>query len=223
MRILIIGSEGFIGKNCRDYFLSLNYTVSCCDIVEKSEENYFRLTSTAPDFDSVFQFCLPDVCINASGSADVSFSIEHPEKDFELNVKNVGRILEAIKNRIPTCRFINISSAAVYGNPKSLPIKESDPTNPLSPYGINKLKSEKLLNEYFQKYGLRTCSLRIFSAYGPGLKKQLFWDIYQKALKEKEIKHFVNRRKYSFRAFQPFPFILSIRSRANYPPLRSLH
>jgi len=77
-----------------------------------------------------------------------------------------------------------LSSAAVYGNPASIPIDEEGPLRPISPYGFHKLLSEKLAEEFHVVYGLRTCIVRIFSAYGPGLQRQVLWDICQKALSE---------------------------------------
>ncbi len=96
----------------------------------------------------------------------------------------------AIRKYNPTCKFINFSSAAVYGNPSKLPIAESFPAKPLSPYGFHKLQSEYLLTEYHKSLGLHTCSLRVFSAYGEGLKKQLFWDLYQKAQRNDTVELF---------------------------------
>ncbi len=74
--------------------------------------------------------------------------------------------------------------------PQFLPITENSNCKPLSPYGFHKLQSELLLTEYHKFFGLNTCSLRVFSAYGPGLKKQLFWDLYQKAIQNDEISLF---------------------------------
>jgi len=104
-----------------------------------------------------------------------------------LNVFNVVKILDAIKRYAPNCKFINLSSAAVYGNPKQLPISELDVCNPVSPYGIHKQMAEQICTEYATFFGLQICSARIFSAYGPGLKKQLLWDIYQKSKHSKSI------------------------------------
>lgn len=125
-----------------------------------------------------------------SGSAHVGFSFENPSKDFELNVINVQKILVAIRDYNSNCKFINFSSAAVYGNPQFLPITENSTCKPLSPYGFHKLQSELLLTEYHKFFGLNTCSLRVFSAYGPRLKKQLFWDLYQKAIQEETVSLF---------------------------------
>ncbi len=190
MKILIIGIKGFIGTNCLQYFSERSHHVYGCDIVPAAGQDYYLLDPANSDFDIVFKKVLPDVCINASGSADVGFSIKHPEVDHRLNVENVGKMLEAIRKYSPECRFLNFSSAAVYGSPRSLPVSESAPLNPLSPYGHNKLKSEMLLREYHNVHGLQTFSMRVFSAYGTGLRKQLFWDIYRKALAGKTIRLF---------------------------------
>jgi UDP-glucose 4-epimerase len=182
MKILIIGSKGFIGSHCVDFFHSKGFVVHQVDIYDSNELNYYKIDIQNSDFSSPFKENKFDVCINASGSAHVGFSFEKPSKDFELNVINVQKILVAIRDYNPECKFINFSSAAVYGNPESLPILESSLCKPLSPYGFHKLQSELLLTEYHNFFGLKTCSLRVFSAYGPRLKKQLFWDLYQKAL-----------------------------------------
>lgn len=182
MKILIIGSKGFIGSHCVDYFLSKGFEVVQADVNASSRMNYYQIESHNSDFSAPFKAHQFDVCINASGSAHVGFSFENPTKDFELNVVNVQKILVAIRDYNFDCKFINFSSAAVYGNPQSLPITENSTCTPLSPYGFHKLQSELLLTEYHKFFGLKTCSLRVFSAYGPRLKKQLFWDIYQKAV-----------------------------------------
>jgi dTDP-glucose 4,6-dehydratase/UDP-glucose 4-epimerase len=182
MKILIIGSRGFIGSHCVDYFKSKSNQVWQADVVESAKNNFFILNRHDSDFSKIFQEKQFDVCINASGSAHVGFSFENPSTDFELNVVNVQKILVAIRDYNPECKFINFSSAAVYGNPKTLPITENTLCKPLSPYGFHKLQSELLLTEYHKFFGLNTCSLRVFSAYGPRLKKQLFWDLYQKSL-----------------------------------------
>jgi UDP-glucose 4-epimerase len=185
MKILVIGGCGFIGSNVVNFFSQVGDEITVTDINKSSslDAPFIQLDRDNPDFNSLFKNDNYDVCINASGSADVSYSLKYPERDFELNVRNVEKILSAIQKYNPTCRLINFSSAAVYGNVNILPIKESSPTVPVSPYGKHKLKSEKILEKYCNDFFLNTCSLRIFSAYGQGLKKQLFWDIYQKAKK----------------------------------------
>ena len=159
MTILIIGSEGFIGSHCKDFFQLQGHDVICCDVAQKQEVNYISKSSFGNDFSILFEGRNIDICINAAGSANVAYSYQYPERDFELNVSLVISLLGAIKNHAPDCKFINLSSAAVYGNPKVLPIAEIDELRPLSPYGYHKMLSEKLLTEYSHFFGLITCSL----------------------------------------------------------------
>jgi len=183
MKILIVGSKGFIGSHCVEYFQSKGFEVFQADVNISIDKNYYKIEFENSDFSAPFKEHQFDVCINASGSAHVGFSFENPSKDFELNVVNIQKILIAIRDYNSNCKFINFSSAAVYGNPQVLPIIEESVCKPLSPYGFHKLQSELLLTEYHNFFGLNTCSLRVFSAYGPRLRKQLFWDLYQKSLK----------------------------------------
>jgi dTDP-glucose 4,6-dehydratase/UDP-glucose 4-epimerase len=85
---------------------------------------------------------------------------------------------------------MNISSAAVYGNPKILPIAEVSELAPISPYGYHKLIAEAVLDEYNLLWGIKTCSARIFSAYGNGLKRQIIYDISKKIIFSDEVRLF---------------------------------
>jgi UDP-glucose 4-epimerase len=182
MKIIIVGSKGFIGQNIYNHFIKKGNDIWCSDILtEKNNVRYFRISSDNPDFNKIFKYLKYDLCINCSGVASVPDSLINPINDYYLNTLNVLKIIEAIKSYQPDCRFINLSSAAVYGDPYFLPVKEEIDPKPLSPYGFHKLHAEQICKEYWTLYGIRTCSLRIFSVYGPGLQKQLFWDIFQKA------------------------------------------
>ena len=183
MKILIIGSEGFIGGHLMKFF-SKEHEAFGPDIFEKKfSKNYFQLSPYNTDFEFIFYENRFDVCINASGNGSVPISLNKPLLDFELNTLNTIKILDAIRINNPDCRFINLSSAAVYGNPSKLPIKESQDLKPLSPYGWHKMYSENICKEYYYLYDLKTINLRLFSIYGENLKKQLFWDLYQKCLR----------------------------------------
>ena len=170
------------------YYQSQGYDVAGCDVIENYKLiDYFRVESKEPNYHTVFEKVSPDFCLNASGVANVSFSFENPIMDYELNVSNVMRMLEAIRVESPATAFINLSSAAVYGTPSKLPVSEDADVAPISPYGWHKRQSEIVCREYAELYGLRTCSMRVFSAYGPGLKKQLFWDLFQKTREGKTV------------------------------------
>jgi len=179
-KILILGSEGFIGHHLVQGFSSMGYQVTKADIKLKEEDNYILINAELPDFTSIFSGRAFDVCVNATGAANVQLSFNHPGIDYSLNVANVFQILDAIRRYNPACKFINLSSAAVYGNPAETPIRETAATLPLSPYGMHKLYSEQICREFSRFFNVQTISLRIFSAFGEGLRKQLFWDLFKK-------------------------------------------
>ena len=187
MKILIIGSKGFIGSHCVSFFSKEHEVWQCDVVVDYTLSNYLLLDASNADYNDVFQNQQFDICINCSGAASVPDSIKNPQRDFILNTYNVFKQLDAIRKYNKNCKYINLSSAAVYGNPVELPVTENQELAPISPYGMHKKMAEKICKEFYELYGIKTCSLRIFSAYGNGLKKQLFWDLYQKHKKNKNI------------------------------------
>jgi dTDP-glucose 4,6-dehydratase/UDP-glucose 4-epimerase len=186
MKILIVGSRGFIGSHCVDYFKNGNEVWGCDVILDYNALNYFPIDSTDSNFADIFQQEHFDVCINCSGAASVPFSLEKPLNDFKLNTLNVFKMLDAIRLYAPKCKFVTMSSAAVYGNPDLLPISEAQNVNPVSPYGYHKTMAEWICEEYSKFWNIHTCCLRIFSAFGPGLKKQILWDLYHKIIGDSE-------------------------------------
>ena len=98
---------------------------------------------------------------------DVPLSVENPVLANDVNVGGTLSVLEAsLAENVD--RFIYISSCAVYGEARSLPINEEHPTTPLSPYGVSKLAAENYCRNYREIHGLKTCCLRLFNVYGPG-------------------------------------------------------
>lgn len=186
MKILVIGSKGFIGSHCVDFFSKEHEVWGCDVILDYNTPHYISIDSVDSDFLEIFQIHKFDVCINCSGAANVPFSLEKPFNDFKLNTLNVFKLLEAIRLYAPECKFITMSSAAVYGNPETLPIVEGQKKLPISPYGYHKVMAEMICEEYSRFWGVQVCCLRIFSAYGPRLKKQLFWDLYHKIKEQDE-------------------------------------
>lgn len=180
MKILVIGSRGFIGSHCVDYFSKKNEVWGCDVIMDYNDPRYIWIGAVDGELLGIFRNQQFDVCINCSGAANVPFSMDKPYNDFNLNTLNVFKLLEAIRIYNPDCKFITMSSAAVYGNPEELPIKTGAALKPVSPYGYHKVFAEQVCEEYSRFWGMKTCCVRIFSAYGPRLKKQLFWDMYKK-------------------------------------------
>jgi dTDP-glucose 4,6-dehydratase/UDP-glucose 4-epimerase len=159
-------------------------------VVDYVAKRYFSVDTLNSNFSEIFRLVRFDVCINCSGAASVPDSFVNIHRDYQLNTANVFLILDAIRKVSPFCRFMNISSAAVYGNPPKLPISETSVLMPQSPYAYHKLQGEMLCEEFNKLHGISTCSLRIFSAYGNGLYKQLFWDVWSKIQCENRISLF---------------------------------
>ena len=190
MKIIIIGSQGFIGSHLCNYFSAKGYKVFGADIIETPANinyTYIKLSRLSSEWDDLLKQEKIDVCINAAGSGNVAYSVTHPLIDFEANTLDVIKILDAICKHQPACKYLHISSAAVYGNPESLPIKETDTLSPISPYGYHKMMSEIICKEYQHLFGLNISIVRPFSVFGNGLRKQLLWDICTKLLKADEI------------------------------------
>ncbi|MBD8084300.1 NAD-dependent epimerase/dehydratase family protein [Chryseobacterium caseinilyticum] len=196
MKILIIGSKGFIGRHAYKYFHEKYSETYAADVAtDYVDKKYFLLDSTNSDFNEIFEAVKFDICINCSGAASVPDSLHNTLRDFNLNAHNVLKIADSIKKHNPDCKLINLSSAAVYGNPKFLPICETDAISPVSPYGYHKKFAEEILEEYYQLFRIQSCSLRIFSAYGEGLQKQLLWDVFSKSQTHENITLFGTGRE----------------------------
>jgi UDP-glucose 4-epimerase len=190
MKVLVIGSEGFIGNHCVNHFMRAGgWEVSGIDILTKpsGQYNYFKAFPHNTSHEEIIKDVRPDVCIYSVGSANVSQSVLNPVSDFEANAVHTYYVLNSLRLHAPHCRFINISSAAVYGSPGKLPVNEQSEIKPVSPYGWHKYYSELIASQFHVLYKMNTCSIRPFSVYGPGQNKLLFWDIYQKSLQNKEI------------------------------------
>ncbi len=195
MKVLVIGSLGFIGSHCFKYFSSQYETWGADVVPGYGLPNYFRVDATDASFDNVFKNTRFDFCINCSGAANVQESLALPARDYYLNTFNVFKMLDVMRQHDSECKFINLSSAAVYGNPASLPVREDQACQPVSPYGFHKFQADLLCKEYYDLFSVSTCVVRIFSAYGPGLKKQIFWDLYQKSQVKSKISLFGTGRE----------------------------
>src|SRR5260370_35821534 len=116
MKLLILGSEGFIGNNLISFFLNKGVRIAGCDLFERPSQHeyaYFKVSRLSPEWDDIFSRKF-DFCINAAGSGNVPYSMEHPLIDFESNTLDTMRILDAIRKNNESCRYLHISSAAVY-------------------------------------------------------------------------------------------------------------
>ena len=95
----------------------------------------------------------------------VGESVANPEKYRRNNVVKAEALLRAMR-AVNVERLVHSSTAAVYGEPRSIPIDEAHPLQPINPYGATKLAVERLLDRAYAEYGLRSMSLRYFNAAG---------------------------------------------------------
>jgi len=191
--VIVTGVNGFIGSHIARYFSREGWAVVGIDKTPPQNDllvnlsSFCRLQLPDPAFSVLLKDKSPQICIHCAGTASVGQSIVDVTSDFYTNTVLTFEVLNALRLNAPHCRFIFISSAAVYGNPTSLPVKETQLPAPISPYGFHKWQCEQLCKEFFKVYNLPMAIVRIFSAYGPGLRRQVIWDICEKAIKQKSI------------------------------------
>lgn len=106
-----------------------------------------------------------DVVFHLAASVGNTRSIEHPIEDSEINVIGTLRVLEAMRKH-NVGKIVATSSAGIFGQLKTLPIAESHPIDPDSPYGASKLAAEKHVLAYGKLYDMQTVCLRYFNVYG---------------------------------------------------------
>jgi len=119
----------------------------------------------------------PSTIFHLAGGSSVGLSIAQPYEDFSRTVTSTARLLEWLRSSMRDCHLIVASSAAIYGAQYSGPISEDAEPAPMSPYGQHKLMMEQLCRSYAITFGLRSTVARLFSVYGPRLRKQLLWDL----------------------------------------------
>ncbi len=188
---MVTGAQGFLGQYIAAELLAAGWNVVGLDRTAPSHEQVSRLRLPeshiidlrSGPLESLLSEKAPSLLVHAAGNPSVADSMADPSVDFESSVLVLFRVLNAVRRCSPDCRVVFLSSAAIYGNPEQQPIREDVPPRPISPYAFHKLLCETLTEEFHVLYGTLTCSVRIFSAYGCGLRRQVLWDICQKALR----------------------------------------
>jgi UDP-glucose 4-epimerase len=185
-RVLVTGAGGFLGSHIARYLGFRDFQVAAVGRFHaplEIGEAYPNLAvlggMTLPDpaFANLVARFQPDLLVHCAGTSSVAASVQEPYSDFQRTVDVCAFALESIRRHAPRCHFIHLSSASVYGQPKKLPIDESAPCAPMSPYGFHKRMCEILVEEYGALFGLSTAIVRIFSAYGENLPRQVVFDL----------------------------------------------
>ena len=184
--ILITGASGFLGTWLADAAHHSGYTIIGIDLRAPFKPqiwaNFATSSCETTDFAELLQGETVHAVCHLAGGASVAASVSDPYADFSSLLPGTARMALFIAKAQPKARLYLFSSAAVYGNPMSLPITETTQVLPISPYGVHKAISESLLFHYARIYNLNVTAFRIFSIFGPGLRKQLIWDVGQHAL-----------------------------------------
>ena len=177
MKILITGSEGFVGQNLVKG-LSKNHNVYTTDQLEKSiHPNYSKCDITS--YDSVENVVRDvDIVIHLIAHSLVS-SLDGSITNARVNIIGLLNLLEVCrKNSIN--KIIFTSASSLIGEPKSTHVKEDHPAKPKTAYGITKLASEHYLRLYHELYGIDYTVFRFFNIYGPYQKNGLIPSIFNK-------------------------------------------
>ena len=187
--VVVLGAAGFIGRHAARLFSLRGYTVLGLGhgSWEKQEWESWGLSEwqSADITESSLDLLIGSRTINAivhcAGSGAVSFSYRNPFEDFTRAVHSTASILEWIRRRgNNNCRFVFLSSAAVYGDQGPINLNENSPVSPISPYGHHKYAAEILCKSYAKSFSISVSIVRLFSVYGEGLQKQLLWDALNK-------------------------------------------
>jgi len=173
MRVLVTGGAGFIGSSVVYLLLGSGWDVGIVDDLSTGKvENvhprawFRRLDILDPSFAALVHEFAPDAVVHLAAQASVAASIRDPERDWAVNAEGTKRVAAAAAE-VGAKRVLSASSAAVYGDPATLPLPESAPTEPLSPYGRSKLEAERLLARELDGTAVDFGSLRFANVYGP--------------------------------------------------------
>jgi UDP-glucose 4-epimerase len=177
-RILVTGGAGFIGKHVVASLLKSDFRVV---VIDNTTDPKYKSLYSSGDFafyredirnrDSVREIVRKeqiDTCIHLAAIVSVTKSILDPIDTTDNNVNGTLSVLESCsKNNVTN--FVFASSAAVYGEPTTLPLYEEHTLKPLSPYGASKVAGEAFVMAYKNCGKLHnTISLRFFNVYGKG-------------------------------------------------------
>src|SRR5258708_26997334 len=186
MTVWITGANGFIGRYLARELADAGHAVHGIGhgALEESDRLRFGLQTwlngeiDAANLSALAAGCgLPSKVFHLAGGSSVGLSIAQPFEDFSRTVATTARLLEWLRGSASESLVIVASSAAVYGADHAGPIPENARVAPMSPYGQHKLMMEQLCQSYAVTFGLRSTVARLFSVYGPHLRKQLLWDI----------------------------------------------
>lgn len=176
MRILVTGGAGFIGSHVADGFRAANHDVAVVDDLSTGNRanldpsiKLYQCDIRDDALEDVFSDFRPDIVDHHAAQSNVPASVTNPVNDASINVLGSLNLIR-LAAKYQAKKFIYISSGgAMYGepDPTELPVKETAPVRPLSPYGASKQAIEAWLGVYQRTFGLDYTVLRYANIYGP--------------------------------------------------------
>ena len=172
-RVLVTGAAGFIGRHLVQALRDADARVHA--LSGPPGHGLAPLPDSVPDLRAdlaepgAAEEAVGDArtVVHAAGPASVAASFDDPAAFVRVHVEGTARLLDACR-RAGVRRVVLISSAEVYGRPRSNPVREGHPLRARSPYGAAKAGAEQMARAFADAYGLRAVILRPFSVYGPG-------------------------------------------------------
>ena len=172
MNILVVGGAGYIGSHMVKLLLEKGHDVTTLDNLSTGHRwavlgGDFRFGDISDRFllDSLFQSTRFDGVMHFASFIQVGESVSDPAKYYANNLVNTLKLLDAMIAHQVT-NFVFSSTAAIFGEPRYVPIDEAHEKHPLNPYGASKWMVEQVLGHYERAYGLRSIALRYFNASG---------------------------------------------------------
>jgi len=187
-KILVTGGAGFIGSHVIEALTESGANVvAAVGRLSASQPNNLKrvgslsqlveLDLVAGDLRPILEKGAFDTIFHLAANTDFLRSVEHPRMDLEKNVLGTFNLLETLRTVSPHSRLVFASSAYTFGETGNTPIREEAPQNPKYPYGVSKLACEHYVRIYASLYSLRTVTARLFSVYGPRLRKYVVYDL----------------------------------------------
>tara|TARA_B110000858_G_scaffold196958_1_gene257116 strand:- start:2358 stop:3269 length:912 start_codon:yes stop_codon:yes gene_type:complete len=172
-KAIVTGGAGFIGSNLVDQLINDNWSVSVIDNFSTGKKENLNSAAycweediSTIDVEELAEFMKGvEVVFHLAALARVQPSIEDPIPYDKVNIGGTLRILTAA-SKAGVKRVVYSASSSCYGDATKFPTPESHPTNPLSPYGLQKYVGEQYCKMFSEVYGLDTVSLRYFNVYG---------------------------------------------------------
>jgi UDP-glucose 4-epimerase len=195
--VLVTGGAGFIGSHLVEAIVARGFQVVVLDnlqsgtwanlaavmdeirIMQGDVRNYDVLE------DIIRQEKL-DCVFHLAANASVPGSVKEPRYDFETNCDGTFVLLDSLRRLSPDTKVVVSSSAAVYGEPECVPIRETMPMRPISPYGASKVAAEVVCRMFSDVYGLSVVVGRVFNTYGPRMPRFVVLDFLRKLSKNSD-------------------------------------